>query len=98
MQKTLLKFSRATIFFCAGVLFSFASPLIASQFKESSARPLLIARASGMSLDQAVNQVRQQTGGRVLAAKTVSKGGRKFHRIKVLMPSGRVKIIRMPAN
>lgn len=60
-------------------------------------KPILLARA-GMSLDQAVNQVRKQTGGRILSAKTVSKGGRRFHRIKVLMPSGKVKIIRKPAG
>jgi len=60
-------------------------------------RPILLARA-GMSLDQAVNQVRRETGGRILSAKTVSENGRRVHRIKVLMPSGRVKIVRKPAD
>jgi len=60
--------------------------------------PILLARASGMSLDQAVNQVRRETGGRILSAKTVTENGRRVHRIKVLMPSGRVKIVRKPAG
>jgi len=59
--------------------------------------PILLARA-GMSLDQAVSQVRRETGGRILSAKTVSENGRRVHRIKVLMPSGRVKIVRKPAG
>jgi len=61
-------------------------------------KPILLVRASGQTLDQAVNQVRKQTGGRILSAKTVNKGGKTFHRIKVLMPSGHVKIIRKPAR
>ena len=61
-------------------------------------RPILLARASGMSLDQAVKQVRRETGGRILSAKTVSENGRRVHRIKVLMPSGSVKIVRKPAS
>ena len=60
-------------------------------------KPILLARA-GMSLDKAVNQVRKETGGRILSAKTVSENGRRVHRIKVLMPSGRVKIVRKPAG
>ncbi len=60
-------------------------------------KPILLARA-GMSLDQAVSQVRQETGGRILSAKTVTENGRRVHRIKVLMPSGRVKIVRKPAG
>ncbi len=61
-------------------------------------KPILLARASGMSLDQAVSQVRRETGGRILSAKTVSENGRRVHRIKVLMPSGSVKIVRKPAS
>ena len=60
--------------------------------------PIMLARASGQSLDQAVSQVRRDTGGRILSARTVSENGRQIHRIKVLMPSGRVKIIRKPAG
>ncbi len=46
------------------------------------------------SLDQAVAQVRQQTGGRVLSAETVNS----VHQIRVLTDSGKVRLIRVPAE
>lgn len=53
---------------------------------------------TGVSLDQAVQQVRAQTGGRVLSAETISQGGRPVHRIKVLLPSGHVQIVHVDAD
>ncbi|WP_459871483.1 PepSY domain-containing protein, partial [Endothiovibrio diazotrophicus] len=50
---------------------------------------------SGMSLDQAVARVRAETGGRILSATTEYVDGRAMHRIKVLTPDGRVRIIRV---
>lgn len=47
----------------------------------------------GMSLNQAVQQVQRDTGGRVLSAETVGQGNRRVHRIKVLLPSGRVRVV-----
>ncbi len=49
-------------------------------------------KSSGVSLDQAAEQVRRQTGGRILSAETVTKNGRRVHRIKVLTPDHRVVI------
>lgn len=49
------------------------------------------------SLDQAVEQVRRETGGRILSAETVRQNGKRVHRIKVLTRDNRVKIIRVPA-
>ena len=51
-----------------------------------------------MNLDQAVQQVKQQTGGRILSAKTKNNDGRQVHKIKVLLPNGKVRIIRVNAN
>jgi len=51
-----------------------------------------------VSLDQAVQQVRARTGGRILSAETVSQGGRAVHRIKVLLPSGHVQIVHVDAE
>jgi uncharacterized membrane protein YkoI len=48
--------------------------------------------SSGISLDQAAEQVRRQTGGRILSAETVNKDGRQVHRIKVLTPDHKVVI------
>ncbi len=53
----------------------------------------LPVQGGGLSLDKAVKQVRQQTGGRVLSANTVHRGGRVVHRVRVLLPDGRVRTI-----
>ncbi|WP_199100647.1 hypothetical protein [Dyella sp. ASV21] len=47
-----------------------------------------------MSLEQAVAQVQQETGGKVLSASTVRRGRSSFeHRVKVLTPSGHVRVV-----
>jgi len=62
----------------------------------------LIARRgggeAGVSLNEAVQQVQRETGGRVLSADTVNQGGRTVHRIKVLTPSGQVRIVTIDAQ
>ncbi len=63
--------------------------------------PLQIARRggeSGVSLNQAVQQAQQQSGGRVLSADTVNQGGRTVHRVKVLTPSGQVRVYTFDAG
>ena len=50
-----------------------------------------------VSLDEAVAQARRQHNGKVLAAETVRKDGRKEHRIKILTKDGRVKRTRIDA-
>lgn len=49
--------------------------------------------ARGQSLDESVRRVERETGGRILAAETLRAGDREIHRIKVLTPDGRVRII-----
>ncbi|MBT2117307.1 hypothetical protein KK141_02345 [Dyella sp. LX-66] len=52
------------------------------------------AQEPSMTLEQAVNQVQQETGGKVLSASTVRRGRNAFeHRIKVLTPSGHVRVV-----
>jgi uncharacterized membrane protein YkoI len=71
------------------------------QARENFAAPSDRARhetRAGVSLDQAVRQVRAQTGGRVLSAETINRGGRAMHRIKVLLPSGHVQIVHVDAE
>jgi uncharacterized membrane protein YkoI len=61
----------------------------------------LVARRGsegGVSLNEAVRQVQRETGGRVLSADTVNQGGRSVHRIKVLTPSGQMRIITIDAQ
>lgn len=45
------------------------------------------------SLQEAIEEVQRETGGRVLAADTVRAGPRELYRIKVLTPDGRVRVI-----
>jgi hypothetical protein len=56
----------------------------------------LAQRQGGVcSLDQAVQQVRRTTNGRVLSAQTVTQQGRRVHRVKVLTDDGRVRTVEM---
>ncbi len=52
----------------------------------------------GVTLEQAVQQVRQRTGGRILSAETVSQDGRPVHRIKVMTPQHHVKVYYVDAE
>ena len=52
----------------------------------------------GVSLDEAVSRVRQQTNGKILSAETVVVDGRSVHRIKVLTDTGRVRRLQLDAN
>ena len=56
------------------------------------AEPLLqVAQSNGVSLSEAIEQVRRRTGGRVVSAETKVQGGREVHHIKVLTDDGKVK-------
>ncbi len=46
-----------------------------------------------LTLDEAVNKVRQETEGRVLVAERTEEGGRVRFRIKFLTEDGTVKVI-----
>ena len=62
---------------------------------------VLVARRggeTGVSLNEAVQQVQRETGGRVLSADTVNHGGQPMHRIKVLLPSGQVRVVTVGAQ
>ncbi|WP_297900510.1 hypothetical protein [Metallibacterium sp.] len=49
-----------------------------------------------ITLDQAVAQVRRETGGKVLAADSMRVGRREvIYRIKVITPAGVVKVIQI---
>jgi uncharacterized membrane protein YkoI len=56
------------------------------------------AAQPSVNLNQAVQQAQQQSGGRVLSADTVSQGGRAVHRVKVLTPSGEVRVYTIDAG
>jgi len=60
---------------------------------EEGARPdyRVTQNDGGKSLSEAIDQVRRQTGGRILSAETKVSGGREVHHIKVLTEDGKVK-------
>jgi uncharacterized membrane protein YkoI len=61
----------------------------------------LVAQRSGqtgVTLNEAVQQVQHETGGRVLSAETIKQNGRMVHRIKVLTPSGQVRVVMIDAQ
>ena len=49
------------------------------------------APVGGISLEQAADKVRRQTGGRVLSASPEEKGGRRGYNVRVLVDGKRVK-------
>lgn len=75
-----------------------AQPALAGPDRHGSDNIILARAASGKSLDQAVAQVRKQTGGRILSAETVQKKGRTVYRIKVLTRDNKVRIIHVEAR
>lgn len=58
----------------------------------------IVLAKSGLTLEQAAARVKHQTGGRILSASESRKGGRKVYRIKVLLPSGNVRVVTVNAN
>ncbi|MEW5008436.1 MAG: hypothetical protein RPR28_03535 [Cycloclasticus sp.] len=58
---------------------------------------MVLAKQQGVTLDQALQQVKKQQQGKVLAAETKLQQGVSVHVIKVLTEEGRVKKIRINA-
>lgn len=54
---------------------------------------ILLVQTKAASEDDAARRVREQTGGRVLGVETASKGGSNVYLVKVLLPSGTVRVV-----
>lgn len=52
-------------------------------------------QSDGVSLSQAVEQVRRQYNGRIVSAETRRSGKREVHHIKVLTEDGKVKTVKV---
>lgn len=70
---------------------SWQKPLLSSSY-------IQLAQSSNKTLNEAVESVKQETGGRILSAKTVNKDGKRIHKIKVLLPSGKVRVFKINAQ
>jgi hypothetical protein len=53
--------------------------------------PQTLVRPPGITLEQAANAVRRETGGRVLSAAPVDRGGQRGYEVRVLIDGKRVK-------
>lgn len=75
------------------------SPYLAQAKPVDAATPVIIAQNGGsISLDEAARRVAKRTGGRVLAAQTVQRGGQTYYEIRVLVDPGRVRVFRVNAR
>ena len=94
--------TKATRLLLASLLAILLIGLIPNPAEAGSVAPLHLARRGsdngGISLNEAVRQVQRETGGRVLSADTLRQGGRTVHRIKVLTPSGHVRVYNINAQ
>lgn len=59
---------------------------------------LMPLSAFAISLEQAAKQAAQQNDAKVLSARTVQKGDKRTHEIKLLTRDGVVKTVRIPDN
>ena len=53
--------------------------------------PNTLVRPPGITLEQAANEVRRHTGGRVLSASPAERGGQRGYEVRVLLDGKRVK-------
>jgi uncharacterized membrane protein YkoI len=51
-----------------------------------------------LKLHEAIEQVRRETGGRILSAETVGRGKSQVYRIKVLTQQGTVRVVQVPTR
>jgi len=79
---------------------SVVSPVVnnAAEVERADAQELSVAQNSGVTLSQAVAQVRRQYGGRIVSAETRRNGNREVHHIKVLTSDGKVKTVTVPGR
>jgi len=76
----------------------FAVQLEAGVSLDSTVPALSAMQGNGVTLSQAVEQVRRQYNGRIVSAETQVSGKRETHVIKVLTEDGKVKTVRVPGK
>jgi len=54
--------------------------------------------SKSVSLEDASKSIQSKSNGKILSAKTSFLNNQKTHKIKVLLPSGRIKVYQIPAN
>jgi len=72
-----------------------AAHIDAGVMQEATPSALEAMQTDGVTLSQAVEQVRRQYNGRIVSAETQLNGNRETHVIKVLTEDGKVKTVRV---
>jgi len=72
--------------------------IAAPQFGRIQADYRITQNGNGMSLSQAIESVRQSTGGQIVSAETKVSNGREIHHIKVLTKDGKVRTVKVPGR
>ena len=92
-----MRYLQRFVVILSGLIFLvFITNIDALPLSNSSSAFYLAGKA--VSLDQAVKQVKKQTGGRILSAETTRRNGQRVHRIKVLLPDGTVRVMYINAD
>lgn len=81
---------------CVLLVLSFSAAHAQSPFRlaaEPELKPRTLVEPPGISLEQATNIVRRQTGGRVLSAAPSGRGGSRGYEVRVLVDGKRVKTV-----
>ena len=99
----MLRSSLIVSYLFAILVFLQASPALAESgwtrhLSPNSHSLIWIAKRNGTSLHQATARVKQETGGRILSSKTIKTKSGAVHRVKVLLPNGKVRVIHINAN
>ena len=77
------------------IFFILLTAISAHQVQAQPENHYILLAVNQQSLDAAVQRIKQQTGGRILSARTVNKNGHAVHHIKVLLPSGKVRVFKV---
>jgi hypothetical protein len=76
----------------------FAMQIERSDAQQFAPPAAAVMQSNGLTLSQAVEQVRRQYNGRIVSAETRCNGNRETHEIKVLTEDGKVKTVRVPGK
>ena len=91
MALALLMLAAAAFLPLEASAFDLEENLRAQHPQYQGASQLHVAQSGCTTLSQAIESVRNRTGGRVVNAETKVQGGREVHYIKVLTADGKVK-------
>jgi uncharacterized membrane protein YkoI len=77
---------------------AFFSSAARAEFFDKIDQPTRFAAPAAISLEQAADKVRRETGGRVLSATPSEQGGRRGYSVRVLLDGKRVKKVFVDAQ